>query len=118
MFFYYFGNFFWFFDDTSLNANIRSLVIFLAAVGIISYSPSFFNESLFSKIKNNKLFFIVFIFLSYASVNSFLILEDMKMARRSLLVFSFVFIIGFGFFKKCTWEFFLRALAVSSFGFA
>ncbi|HTO15625.1 MAG TPA: O-antigen ligase family protein [Edaphocola sp.] len=118
LFFYYFGNFFWFFDDTSLNANIRALVIFLAIVGGVSYSPVFFNGSFFSKIKSNKLFLIVFLFLSYASINSFLILEDMKMARRSLLVFSFVFIIGFSFFEKCTWELFLRALAISSFGFA
>lgn len=118
LFLYYFGGFYWYFDDSTLNANIRTLVILLAAIGMVGFFPKFFNDSFVKKIESNLLLFIVFVFLFYASINSFILLEDMKMIRRSLLVFSFVFIVGFNFLNKYSWEFFLRALAITSFGFA
>lgn len=114
---YYLGSYYWFYDDSSLVAVIRALTIFLAIIGAVCLIR-IKNTFDLSFVFNNKLFVSVLLFFVYVSFNSYLVSNDLKLVRRSVLLFSFVSIIGFSFFSRLGWETFLRVLAVTSFCFA
>ncbi len=118
LFLYYFGSFYWFFESSSLAANIRFIIVSLLVVGVF--------DILF-KIKKyrggyeyyfNILLGFVFLFFLYASLNSIFLLGDFKLTRRSLVLLGFVCVVGFSFLTVKGWEFLLKGIAFIAFFFA